>query len=96
MSILKRPLLTEKSTRTSEKLRQYGFEVQINAEKGDIKTAVESLYNVQVERVNTLIVRGKRRTRMTKRGILSGKNSNYKKAIVTLKPGFDIDFFKHI
>jgi len=94
--ILKRPILTEKSTRLTDSLRQYGFEVDINADKPDIKAEVEKIYSVEVEHVNTLIVRGKRRVRSSRKGVISGKSSNYKKAIVTLKQGFEIDFYKHI
>lgn len=96
MSVLKRPIITEKTTRLQDKVQQYGFEVALDADKGEIKAAIEKLYQVEVERVNTVIVRGKRRVRMTRRNIIHGKSPNYKKAIVTLKEGFEIDFYNHI
>ncbi len=98
MSILKRPIITEKTAYISEDrgLPQYSFEVALSATRGEIKAAVEEVYEVNVERVNTLIVRGKQRSRYTKRGVITGKSPNYKKAIVTLQEGQEIDFYKHI
>ncbi|MDX1909127.1 MAG: 50S ribosomal protein L23 [Bacteroidia bacterium] len=97
MSILKRPIVTEKTNAYSEKgLPKYGFEVDLKATKEEVRAEVERIYGVKVEEVNTLIVRGKRRTRMTKKGVLEGKSSNFKKAIVTLAASEEIDFFKHI
>lgn len=97
MSILKRPILTEKTNDLQERgLNQYGFEVDLQADKGQIKNEVERVYEVKVDQVRTMIVRGKRRSRFTKSGVITGKSSNYKKAIVTLKDGHDIDFYKHI
>ncbi len=97
MSILKRPIITEKMMDFPEKgLPKYGFEVDLNANKLQIRKEVERVYGVEVDRVSTLIVRGKRRSRYSKRGVVRGKSSNYKKAIVTLKTGQEIDFYKHI
>ncbi len=97
MSILKRPIITEKTMDLTERgLPQYGFEVDMKARKGQIKSEVERVYEVKVNKVRTMIVRGKQRTRHSKSGMIKGKSSNYKKAIVTLKDGFDIDFYKHI
>jgi large subunit ribosomal protein L23 len=97
MSILKRPIITEKMMDFPEKgLPKYGFEVDIKAGKQQIKKEVERVYEVEVENVRTLIVRGKRRSRYSKRGVIKGKSPNYKKAIVTLKEGQEIDFYKHI
>lgn len=97
MSILKRPIITEKTAAYPEKgLSKYGFEVALSATKSQVKSEVERVYEVQVEDVCTMIVRGKRRTRFTKKGIIHGKSPNYKKAIVTLKEGSEIDFYKHI
>ena len=96
MSILKRPIITEKTSLQQERgLNKYGFEVDLQATKQDIKQEVEQMYEVEVEQVNTLVVRGKRRQRFTKKRIIKGKSSNYKKAIVTLKDGHEIDFYKH-
>lgn len=77
-------------------LPKYGFEVALDANKQQIKREVERVYEVKVDSVSTLIVRGKRRSRYSKRGVIRGKSSNYKKAIVTLKDGQEIDFYKHI
>ncbi len=96
MSVLKKPLITEKMTKTSEKLGQYGFIVDQNANKVQIKKAVEKMYNVTVDSVNTLIVASKRKTRYTKTGFVSGSTGTYKKAVVTLKKGDTIDFYSNI
>ncbi|RMG30033.1 MAG: 50S ribosomal protein L23 [Bacteroidetes bacterium] len=97
MSVLKRPIITEKSNMQMEwKVPQYTFEVDINASKAQIKKEVERVYEVKVENVRTLIVRGKARTRYSKRGIIKGKSPNFKKAVVTLSEGNEIDFYKHI
>ncbi|TAE48008.1 MAG: 50S ribosomal protein L23 [Bacteroidetes bacterium] len=97
MSILKRPIITERTALYIERdLPKYGFEVDNDATKDEIKAEVERIYEVKVDSVNTMIVRGKKRTRYTKRGFFSGKKSNFKKAIVTLEKGFEIDFYKHI
>jgi large subunit ribosomal protein L23 len=96
MSVLKKPLITEKMTKTSEKLGQYGFIVDRNANKVQIKKAVEKLYNVTVDSVNTLTIAGKRKTRYTKTGFVSGSTGTYKKAVVTLKKGDTIDFYSNI
>jgi large subunit ribosomal protein L23 len=80
------PVITEKSTMGSEH-RQVTFKVPLDATKPEIKAAVEGLFNVKVDAVNTLIQKGK-----TKRfrGIV-GRRSDYKKAIVTLSEGHTID-----
>jgi large subunit ribosomal protein L23 len=97
MSILKRPIVTEKTASLMDKeVPQYGFEVAVGASKDEIKKEVERVYEVEVENVNTMVVRGKSRQRFSKRGVVYGKTPNYKKAIVTLKEGFEIDFYKHI
>lgn len=77
-------------------LLKYGFEVDLKADKGQIRKEVERVYEVEVDNVRTMIVRGKRRSRYSKTGVVRGKSSNYKKAIVTLKEGQEIDFYKHI
>ncbi|MEO1415413.1 MAG: 50S ribosomal protein L23 [Bacteroidota bacterium] len=97
MSILKRPIITEKTNLYTERgLTKYGFEVDLKATKPEIKEEIERVYEVTVETVNTMVVRGKRRQRFTKRGVIKGKSPNYKKAIVTLAEGQEIDFYKHI
>ncbi|MBY0434790.1 MAG: 50S ribosomal protein L23 [Cyclobacteriaceae bacterium] len=95
MSILKRPLVTEKVSALNEK-GKYGFIVDLNANKVEIKSAVEKMYGVNVERVNTLSVMGKKKVRFTKAGTLAGRKPNYKKAIVTLAAGEVIDFYGNV
>jgi large subunit ribosomal protein L23 len=89
--IVKRPLiLTEKGSLLREQENQYAFEVAREANKAEIRNAVESLFNVKVEHVRTLIVRG----RMRRMGRGHSKTQNWKKAIVQLKEGDSIDFFE--
>jgi len=95
MSILKRPLVTEKVSGLNEK-GKYGFIVELTANKVEIKSAVEKMYNVNVERVNTISVMGKQKSRYTKAGVLVGRKPNYKKAIVTLAQGEVIDFYSNV
>lgn len=95
MSILKRPLVTEKVSSLNEK-GKYGFIVDAEANKVEIKKAVEKQYGVNVEKVNTMKVMGKMKTRYTKTGILAGRRPNYKKAIVTLAEGEVIDFYSNV
>ena len=95
MSILKRPLVTEKVSSLNEK-GKYGFIVSAAATKVEIKQAVEKQYGVNVEKVNTMNVMGKKKTRYTKTGILSGRRPGYKKAIVTLAQGEVIDFYSNV
>lgn len=95
MSVLRKPLVTEKVSSLNEK-GKYGFIVDANANKVEIKKAVEKQYGVNVERVNTMNVMGKLKTRYTKAGVLSGRKPNYKKAIVTLAEGEVIDFYSNV
>jgi large subunit ribosomal protein L23 len=95
MSILRRPLVTEKVSALNEK-GKYGFIVDINANKVEIKNAVEKMYGVNVQKVNTLSVMGKQKVRYTKAGVLAGRKPNYKKAIVTLAQGEVIDFYNNV
>jgi large subunit ribosomal protein L23 len=89
-NIVRRPIaLTEKAARLKVEGNQVVFEVAITANKLEIKDAVERLFDVKVERVNTLVQRGKQK-RMG-RGV--AKRRNWKKAIVTLREGSDIQFF---
>jgi large subunit ribosomal protein L23 len=95
MSVLKSPLVTEKISALNEK-GKYGFIVDIQANKLEIKSAVEKQYGVNVERVNTISVMGKFKSRFTKAGVLSGRKQNYKKAIVQLAEGEVIDFYGNV
>ena len=96
--ILIRPILSEKSVAISERVKGsgYSFEVHMDANKLDVAEEIEKIYEVKVDSVNTMVVRGKRSSRYTKKGVTSGKAANYKKAIVQLKDGYSIDFYKNI
>jgi len=96
MEILIKPLVTEKMTEQAERFNRYGFIVERKANKSQIKAAVESLYNVEVDSVNTMIYGGKMKSRYTKSGVITGKTATYKKAIVTLVEGDSIDFYSSI
>ena len=96
MDILIKPLVTEKMADQSEKFNRYGFVVDKRASKPQIKKAVESLYDVSVDSVNTMVYGGKIKSRFTKSGVITGKTAAYKKAIVTLVEGDSIDFYSNI
>jgi large subunit ribosomal protein L23 len=93
--VLRRPLQTEKSSHQYAKLNQYAFEVASDATKSMIKDAVETLFDVTVERVNVMNVPAKR-TRRAQSRRLAVRRSGYKKAIVTLAPGDSIDVFEGV
>jgi len=96
MEILVKPLVTEKMTDQSERFNRYGFVVDRRASKPEIKKAIESLYDVTVESVNTMVYGGKAKSRYTKGGVITGKTAAFKKAIVTLVEGDSIDFYSNI
>ena len=96
MNILIKPIVTEKMTAQSERFNRYGFVVDKRATKDQIKRAVESLYSVSVDTVNTMIYGGKKKSRYTKSGVITGRTNSYKKAIVTLAEGDTIDFYSNI
>ena len=96
MSILIKPIVTEKMTVLGEKLNRYGFIVDRDANKIQIKAAVEQAYNVTVADVNTLNYHGKKKSRVTKAGVLKGRTNHFKKAIVTLAGEDKIDFYSNI
>ena len=97
MSVIIKPLVTEKMTKITEKMsNRYGFIVEKKADKLQIAKAVEALYDVKVVKVNTLIAPAKKRNRYTKAGIISGRVPSYKKAIVTLAEGNTTDFYSNI
>ena len=87
MGIIIKPLVTEKMTGISEKSNRFGFVVRPNANKLEIKSEIEALYNVTVLEVNTMRYAGKNKSRYTKSGLINGRTNAYKKAIVTLKEG---------
>ena len=96
MGIIIKPVVTEKMTKLTDKFNRYGFRVKKDANKLQIKDAVEKIYNVTVVKVNTMNYGGKKKSRYTKSGLLEGKTSAYKKALVTLKEGDTIDFYSNI
>jgi large subunit ribosomal protein L23 len=96
MDILIKPIVTEKMERLSDKLNQYGFIVEKDANKLQIKKAIEELYGVTVDSINTIRYAGKLKSRYTRSGFLSGQTNSFKKAIVTLKEGEKIDFYSNI
>ncbi len=88
-------MITEKMTSLMDKRGQYGFVCDHRSTKDEIKKAIEDFYGVEVASVNTMITRGKvRKNRRT--GQISGYTNKYKKAFVTLKEGFNIDFYENI
>ncbi len=96
MDILLKPIVTEKMTNQGDKYNRYGFLVAKNANKIQIKKAVEDLYSVTVESVNTMRYGGKVKSRNTKSGLLTGKTAATKKAVITLAEGNKIDFYSNI
>ena len=96
MGILIKPIVTEKMTIQGEKLNRYGFVVDRTANKVEIKKAVEQMYGVSVVDVNTVNYHGKRKSRYTKAGLLTGRANHYKKAYVTLAGEDKIDFYSNI
>ena len=96
MIIIKKPVITEKMTAISEKRNRFPFIVDKNAKKYQIKDAVEKLYDVKVVAINTMNYDGKKKSRYTKSGVITGRTVAFKKAIVTLKEGDTIDFFSNI
>ena len=93
--VLRRPIITEKSTHQYAKLNQFVFEVDKNANKSMIKEAVEAIFDVKVLRVNTMVMPAKRSRRALSRRVLVRKSA-YKKAVVTLAPGDTIEVFEGV
>jgi large subunit ribosomal protein L23 len=89
-------MVTEKMTHLTEKLNRVGFIVDKKANKVEIKKAIEDFYNVKVMDVNTISYAGKTKSRVTKAGFLKGRTNAFKKAIVTLAEGENIDFYSNI
>jgi len=96
MSVLIKPLVTEKISLQSEEMNRYGFIVDGNANKIQIKDAVEKMYGVAVENVNTMNYLGKLKRRNTKSGLVVGRKSSFKKAIITLADGDTLDIYNSI
>ncbi len=96
MSILIKPIITEKATNDSELRNRFTFMVKTNANKIQIKDAVEAVYGVSVTKVRTMNVRPDRKTKFTKTGAVTGKTSAFKKAIVQVAEGDTIDLYTNI
>lgn len=94
--VLVKPIISEKSEMLTEKVNQYSFVVDKKATKKEIKRAIEEMYEVKVESVNTLIMPSKNKNRNTKRGQVKGSVPAYKKAVITVADGAVIDFFGEI
>ena len=88
--VIRRPIISEKSTALAEVGRKYAFEVSMKANKQEIREAVENLFNVDVSSVRTLVMHGK----VKRGGKLETKRPNWKKALVTVADGQKIDFFQ--
>lgn len=96
MAYIIKPLVSEKANGLTEKLNQFSFIVRPEANKIQIKAEVEALYSVNVVSVNTMKYAGKSKSRYTRAGLLRGRTSAFKKAVVTLKEGETIDFYSNI
>ena len=96
MSVLIKPIITEKATLGSEILNSYTFLVHPKANKVEIKKAVESAYGVSVKKVRTLNIHPERKIRYTKTGIQRGKTISTKKAVVKVSEGDAIDFYDNL
>jgi large subunit ribosomal protein L23 len=96
MDILIKPIVTEKMTGQTEDLKCYGFIVDKRANKNQIKKAVQDMYGVSVVSVNTMRYGGKEKSRFSRNGVVRGRSSAFKKAIVSLNEGDVIDFYSNI
>lgn len=95
-TVLIKPIVSEKTNALQEQVQQYVFQVARNANKLEIKDAIETMYSVSVCSVNTMVMPSKDKTKFTKAGIIEGRKSSFKKAVVTLKDGDFIDFYENI
>ena len=91
-SVLLKPLMTEKSMQQKEELNAISFRVAVDANKVEIRHAVEKLWSVSVLKVRTAVVRGKQK----RLGRFTGRRSAWKKALVTLAPGQNVEFFEGV
>lgn len=94
--IIFKPLITEKMTSQGDSMNRYGFEVARSANKLEIKTAIEKMYGVTVEKVRTMNYGGKVKSRNTKSAIIPGRTSAVKKAVIQVAQGDAIDFYGNI
>ncbi len=96
MKVIFEPIITEKATNDSELRNRYAFVVNREANKIQIKDAVEQRYNVTVEKVRTQIYGSERKTKYTKKGVQRTKTNIKKKAIVDIQDGDSIDFYNNL
>ena len=96
MKVIFEPIITEKATNDSELRNRYSFVVSREANKIQIKNAVQEKYNVTVEKVRTQIYGSERKTKFTKRGVQRTKTNIMKKAIVDIQDGESIDFYNNL
>ncbi len=96
MNILIKPIISEKMQAVTEKFNRYGFIVDRKATKTQIKHAIQQVYGVKVERINTLIQRGKSTARHTKSGMIQGQKNTFKKAIIFVSKEDKIDIYSNI
>jgi large subunit ribosomal protein L23 len=89
-NVIKRPVITEKASKLNT-LRQYVFEVEPSSNKIQIKDAIEAMFSVNVVNLRTVRVKGKTKSRFTKKGLMRGKSALRKKAYITLKDGQTLD-----
>lgn len=90
------PVVTEKANAISEKGNRYTFKVSPDANKYQIISTIEQIYDVKVTGISTMNYDGKRKQRYTKSGLLRGKQSAFKKAVVTIAEGQTIDFYSNL
>ena len=94
--IILKPIVTEKMTAAAEDMQRYGFLVKYDANKIEIKDAVEKLYGVNVEKVWTMRYAPKTKSRFTRKGVVTGKTAARKKAVVSVAKGETIDVYSNI
>ena len=96
MKVIYEPIITEKATNDSELRNRYSFVVNRQANKIQIKNAVQEKYNVTVQKVRTQIYGSERKTKFTKRGVQRTKTNIKKKAIIDIQDGDSIDFYNNL
>ena len=95
MNVILKPIVTEKMSAQTDSLNRYAFVVSRSANKIDIKKSIEKLYEVKVKSVRTMNYYGKTKSRSTQGGVIKGKKNSFKKAIVELVDGNNIDFYSN-
>jgi len=95
-NVLIKPLITEKMNSLTEEHKQYGFVVDVKANKIEIARAIKEKFDVDVVNINTMKFKGKTKTQFTRKGRFEGKTASFKKAIVTLKGDQTIDLFGEV